>query len=168
MFFSFYSIFCLGSTKNEVHICNLHAKTQLLMYDKGGLSTKKFSSPEGRWRTVRKPGLDENSGFEWKNLYFLYQWPKRNSFQGYSFLNSILMQIWDTLTDHTEFELCEPVCVWWWQFTENISIYFSIIYLFVVRDPVKGGNVKPLVSPVTMSIQMSYNISLKTRSFVLI
>jgi len=43
------------------------------MYDKGGLPTKIFSSPEGRWRTVRKPGLDENSGFEWKNLYFLYQ-----------------------------------------------------------------------------------------------
>ena len=68
-FLGFYSIFCLGMTKNEVHICNLHAKTQLLMYDKGGLSTKKFSTPEGRWRTVRKPGLDENSGFEWKNLY---------------------------------------------------------------------------------------------------
>ena len=72
-FLGFYSIFCLGRTKNEVHICNLHAKTQLLMYDKGGLSTKKFSTPEGRWRTVRKPGLDENSGFEWKNLYFQYQ-----------------------------------------------------------------------------------------------
>ena len=27
------------------------------MYDKGGLSTKKFSTPEGRWRTVRKPGV---------------------------------------------------------------------------------------------------------------
>ena len=47
MFFSFYSIFCLGSTKNEVHICNLHAKTQLLMYDKGGLSTKKFQLQKG-------------------------------------------------------------------------------------------------------------------------
>ena len=97
MFFSFYSIFCLGSTKNEVHICNLHAKTQLLMYDKGGLSTKKFSTPEGRWRTVRKPGLDENSGFEWKNLYFQYQWPKRNSFQGYSFLISKKVLFWHTL-----------------------------------------------------------------------
>ena len=37
------------------------------------LSGLEISSPEGRWRTVRKPGLDENSGFEWKNLYFLYQ-----------------------------------------------------------------------------------------------
>ena len=37
------------------------------------LVNKKFSSPEGAWRTVRKPGLDENSGFEWKNLYFQYQ-----------------------------------------------------------------------------------------------
>ena len=108
MFLSFYSIFCLGSTKNEVHICNLHAKMQLLMYDKGGLSTKKFSTPEGRWRTVRKPVLDENSGFEWKNLYFQYQWPKRNSFQGYSFSNSILMQIWDTLNDHVG----DSVVVW--------------------------------------------------------
>ena len=99
-FLGFYSIFCLGRTKNEVHICNLHAKTQLLMYDKGGLSTKKISSPEGRWRTVRKPGLDENSGFEWKNLYFQYQWPKRTSFQGYSFSNSILMQIWHPLVHH--------------------------------------------------------------------
>ena len=35
MFFSFYSKFCLGRTKNEVHICNLHSKIQLLMYDKG-------------------------------------------------------------------------------------------------------------------------------------
>ena len=101
MFFSFYSIFCLGSTKNEGHICNLHAKTQLLMYDKGGLSTKKNSSPEGKWRTVRKPGLDENSGFEWKNLYFQYQWPKRNSFQGYSSSNSIFMHIWDSLFLHS-------------------------------------------------------------------
>ena len=41
MFFSFYSIFCLGRTKNEFHICNLHAKTQLLMYDKGGVVNKK-------------------------------------------------------------------------------------------------------------------------------
>ena len=103
MFFSFYSIFCLGSTKNEGHICNLHAKTQLLMYDKGGLSTKKFSSPEGRWRTVRKPGLDENSGFEWKNLYFQYQWPKRNSFQGYSFLILKKVLLWDSLLLHAVF-----------------------------------------------------------------
>ena len=71
---------------------------------KGWLSTKKISTPEGRWRTVRKPGLDENSGFEWKNLYFQYQWPKRNSFQGYSFSNSILMQIWDTLITHSVVE----------------------------------------------------------------
>ena len=43
------------------------------MYDKWGYSTKKNSSPEGGWRTVRKPGLKENNGFEWKNLYFPYQ-----------------------------------------------------------------------------------------------
>ena len=47
MFFSFYSIFCLGSTKNEGHICNLHAKTQLLMYDNGGLLTKNFHLQKG-------------------------------------------------------------------------------------------------------------------------
>ena len=34
---------------------------------------EKKSSPECGWRTVRKPGLKENNGFEWKNLYFLYQ-----------------------------------------------------------------------------------------------
>ena len=32
------------------------------MYDKWGYSTKKNSSPEGGWRTVRKPGLKENIG----------------------------------------------------------------------------------------------------------
>ena len=31
------------------------------MYDKWGYSTKKNSSPEGGWRTVRKPGLKENN-----------------------------------------------------------------------------------------------------------
>ena len=41
MFFSFYSKFCLVKSKNEVHICNLHSKTQLLMYDKWGYSTNK-------------------------------------------------------------------------------------------------------------------------------
>ena len=30
--------------------------------------TESIPSPDGGWRTVRKPGLDENSGFEWKNL----------------------------------------------------------------------------------------------------
>ena len=46
MFFSFYSKFCIGRTKNEVHICNLHSKTQLLMYDKGNevLNKKYFIS----------------------------------------------------------------------------------------------------------------------------
>ena len=99
-FFGFYSIFCLGRTKNEVHICNLHAKTQLLMYDKGGLTTKKISTPEGRWRTVKKPGLDENSRFEWKNLYIQYQWPKRKIFQGYSSLISKKVLFWHILLPH--------------------------------------------------------------------
>ena len=42
--FGLYSIFCLGRTKNEVHIFNLYAKTQLLMYDKGGCQQKIFNS----------------------------------------------------------------------------------------------------------------------------
>ena len=46
MFFSFYSKFCLVKTKNEVQICNLHSKMPLLMCDKWGYSTKKYSSPE--------------------------------------------------------------------------------------------------------------------------
>ena len=32
----------------------------------GGCEQKNFSKSEGRWKTVRKPGLDKNSGFEWK------------------------------------------------------------------------------------------------------
>ena len=59
-----------------------------------GDSQQKKSSLEGGGRTVRNTGLNENSGFEGKNLHFQYQWPKRNSFQGYSISNSILMQIW--------------------------------------------------------------------------
>ena len=39
---------------------------------RGGTQQKK-SPPEGGWRTVRKPGLKENNGFEWENLYFPYQ-----------------------------------------------------------------------------------------------
>ena len=97
MFFSFYSIFCLGRTKNEVHICNLHSETQLLMYDRWGYSTKKNSSPEGGSRTVRKPGLKENNGFEWENLYFPYQWPKRHRLGGYTNSNSSIMHMWDPL-----------------------------------------------------------------------
>ena len=114
MFSSFYSIFCLGSTKNEVHICNLHAKMQLLMYDKGGLSTKKFSSPEGRWRTIRKPELGENIGFSKKALYTLHKGPIENSFEGGSFWNSDLMQIWDTLVryglEHSVVNTATPGC----------------------------------------------------------
>ena len=49
---------CLGWTSNEVHIYNLHAKKQLLMNDKWEYSTKKISSPEGGWRTVRDSGLN--------------------------------------------------------------------------------------------------------------
>ena len=85
MFFSYNSIFCLGRTKNEVHILNLHAKTQLLMYDKGGFTSKKISSPEGGWRTIRKPELGENIGFSEKALYTLHKGPIENRFEGGSF-----------------------------------------------------------------------------------
>ena len=59
----------------------------------GWLGSAKFAS-----KLNLKMNTPENSGFEWKNLYFQYQWPKRNSFQGYSSLNSILMQILHSLT----------------------------------------------------------------------
>ena len=85
MFFSYNSIFCFGRTKNEVHILNLHAKTQLLMYDKGGFTSKKISSPEGGWRTIRKPELGENIGFSEKALYTLHKGPIENRFEGGSF-----------------------------------------------------------------------------------
>ena len=35
-----------------------------------GSPQQKNSTPEGGWRTVRKPGLKEKNGFERKNLYF--------------------------------------------------------------------------------------------------
>ena len=76
-FLGFYSIFCLGWAKNEVHICNLHSKTQLLMYDKGEYSTKIISSQQGVWRRIRKPELEENIKIFGKKLC-------RNSFGGYS------------------------------------------------------------------------------------
>ena len=37
---------------------------------KGGYSTKDISSPEGGWRTIRKPELEENIKiFGKKNIY---------------------------------------------------------------------------------------------------
>ena len=33
---------------------------KLLMYDKGGFTSKKIPSPEGGWRKIRKPELGEN------------------------------------------------------------------------------------------------------------
>ena len=49
---------------------------QLLMYDKGGYSTKNISSPEGGWRTVRKPELEENVknfGKKYIRLNYIYK-----------------------------------------------------------------------------------------------
>ena len=63
---------------------------------KGGSQQKK-SSPEGGWRTIRKPELGENIWFSKKALYTLHKGPIENSFEGGSFWNSDLMQIWDTL-----------------------------------------------------------------------
>ena len=52
----------LGRATNEVHIFNVHAKTQLLMYDKGGFFTFQFSTQEGGMMTTRKTELEENNG----------------------------------------------------------------------------------------------------------
>ena len=47
------------------------------MYNKGGYSTKNISSPEGGWRTIRKPELEENvKNFEKKiytHLNYIYK-----------------------------------------------------------------------------------------------
>ena len=48
-FLGFYSIFCLGRTKNEVHISSLHSKMQLLMYGKGGVLNQKKIISRRRW-----------------------------------------------------------------------------------------------------------------------
>ena len=76
MFFSFYSKFCLVKSKNEVHICNLHSKTQLLMYDKWGKSTKKIISR--RWMEDSQKARTWNyqnwlKPEPWKSIFFLQQ-----------------------------------------------------------------------------------------------
>ena len=55
------------------------------MYDKGGFTSKKISTPEGGWRSIRKPELGENIGFSEKALYTLHKGPIENSFEGGSF-----------------------------------------------------------------------------------
>ena len=71
-FLGFYSKFCFGWTKNEVHICYLHSKTQLLMYDKGGILNKRYFISR-RWmennQEARTGGKHQN--FWKKNIYTL-------------------------------------------------------------------------------------------------
>ena len=55
------------------------------MYDKGGFFTFEFATPEGGWRTIRKPELGENIGFLKKALYTLHKGSIENSFEGGSF-----------------------------------------------------------------------------------
>ena len=52
---------------------------------KRGSQQKKKSSPEGGWRTIRKPELGENIGFSKKALYTLHKGPIENCFEGGSF-----------------------------------------------------------------------------------
>ena len=51
------------------------------MYNKGGYSTKNISSPEGGWRTIKKPELEENIKIFGKKIYTPYLYlqgvPKR-------------------------------------------------------------------------------------------
>ena len=42
------------------------------MYNKGGYSTKNISSPEGGWRTIKKPELEENIKIFGKKIYTPY------------------------------------------------------------------------------------------------
>ena len=41
---------------------------------KGGYSTKDISSPEGGWRTIRKPELEENIKIFGKKIYTPYNY----------------------------------------------------------------------------------------------
>ena len=52
------------------------------MYDKGGYSIKNISSPEGGWRTIRKPELEKNVkifGKKYIHLNYIY---KGTAFEG--------------------------------------------------------------------------------------
>ena len=66
-------------TTNDLHILNVHVKTQLLMYDKRGFFTFEFSTPEGGLRTIRKTELEENNGILKYPLYTLHKGPKRHN-----------------------------------------------------------------------------------------
>ena len=67
----FSKFLCLGKTTNEVHILNVHVKTELLMYDKGGFFTFEFLTPEGGLQTIRKTELEEDNGILKNPLYTL-------------------------------------------------------------------------------------------------
>ena len=52
---------------------------------RGEYSTKKFSSPEGRWRTIRKPELEKNIKIpKYIHLHYIYNKKEQHSIGGYS------------------------------------------------------------------------------------
>ena len=71
--------------KNEVHTSNLHVKTHLWMYDKGGNSTKNFPSQEGGLRTIRKTEPEENNGILKNPFHTLHKEPKGITYVGFFF-----------------------------------------------------------------------------------
>ena len=62
--------------KNEVHISNLHVKTQL---------NKKFSIQEGGLRTIRKTEPEENNGILKNPFHTLHKEPKGITYVGFFF-----------------------------------------------------------------------------------
>ena len=70
--------FWLEKTTYELHISNLHVKTQLLIYGKGGFFIFEFPTQVGGLRTIRKTELEENKGILKNPLYTLHKGPKRH------------------------------------------------------------------------------------------
>ena len=85
--------FSLGRETNKAHIFNVHAKTQLKMYDKEGFFTFEFSTPEGGLRTIRKTELEENNGILKNPLYTLHKGTKRHNICSSS-ISDFSFQIW--------------------------------------------------------------------------
>ena len=95
-FWGFYSIFCLGRTNNEAHICHLHSKMQLLA--KGGYSTKKNYLQKLDWGQSRSQNWRKTLKIFGKNFYtFIIISIKRKSVGGYSRCSTKFCLLWHYL-----------------------------------------------------------------------
>ena len=95
-FLGFYSIFSLGRTKNEVHICNLHAKTQFLMYDKRGCQQKNFQIQKGDGGQSGSQDFMKTVDLSWK-LIFTVSVTQKEKLSGVFISDFEKSAFWETL-----------------------------------------------------------------------